>query len=159
MQLCVCTHVVCDALVAVEIHWVIVCRFISLVSLSLALTFIANGQINIHTHRSNLPIQPNIMNVANTESDSWMWLNPRLNRPVTGDFSAVSAWVTERRREELSALASAPLSAVIVLLSKVTNAPQSHDSEVHHLSTEKVVSVSTKIENDVQIWGLRGWFI
>lgn len=80
-----------------------------------------------------------------------MWLNPRVNRAVTGDFSAFSAWVTEARREELSALASVPLCAVIVLLSKVTIAPQSHDSEVQHLSTEKVVTVYTKVEKGVQI--------
>lgn len=82
-----------------------------------------------------------------------MWLKLRVNWAVTGDSSVISAWLTETHRQEQSAPASVPLCAVIALLSKAANARQSHDSEVDHLSlsTKKIVTVYTKIENYVQL--------
>lgn len=158
MQLCICTRVVCYGLVALEIHWMIVCRFIWWIYSPLLLSlYIVNDQNQLFKHKLKQLqmklrlIQPNIINIANTLNDSWMWLNLRVNRAVTGDSSVISAWVTETHRQEQSALASVPLCAVIALLSKATNAPQSHDSEVDHLSIKKVVTVYTKIENDVRL--------
>lgn len=76
-------------------------------SFFLPLLYILNGQSNIQTRYIKLKlVRPNIINVANTLSDSWMWLNLWVNQAVTGDFSANSAWVTETRRDEQSALAS-----------------------------------------------------
>lgn len=146
MQLCICTCVICDGSVALEIHWVIVCTSIRLVSFSPCCTLLIAKIIFTHRWKEEsiklkFKLRSNITNVANTLSDIWMWLNPRVNLAVTGDFSAISAWVTETRSEEQSALAFAPLFAVIVLHGKATCAPQSHDSEVDHLSTEKVATV------------------